>query len=124
MNEELLDLVYKLKDSLAKDSRIIKLNELEEKMNNSIDVVKLASKKEAASDDYNFALSHFAKDSKEVEEAQKKLYEAKKELDLNPVVQEYMEQYKIVRDYYKEINDILFSIINKDKCGGCCGKWE
>ena len=27
MNEELLDLVYKLKDSLAKDSRIIKLNE-------------------------------------------------------------------------------------------------
>ena len=124
MNEELLDLVYKLKDSLAKDSRIIRLNELEEKMNNSIDVVKLASKKEAASDDYNFALSHFAKDSKEVETAQKKLYEAKKELDLNPVVREYMEQYKIVRDYYKEINDILFSIINKDKCGGCCSKWE
>ena len=122
MNEELLDLVYKLKDSLAKDPRIIKLNELEDKMNNSLDVVKLASKKESASDDYNFALSHFAKDSKEVEVAQKKLYEAKKELDLNPMVKEYMKQYKIVRDYYKEINDILFSIINKDKCGGCCSK--
>ena len=122
MNEELLELVYKLKDYLSKDPRIIRLDELEEKMNNSPDVARLASKKEVASDDYNFALNHFAKDSKEVEEAQKKLYEAKKELDLNPVVQEYMEQYKIVRDYYKEINDILFSIINKDKCGGCCSK--
>ena len=122
MNEELLELVYKLKDYLSKDSRIIRLDELEEKMNNSPDVARLASKKETASDDYNFALNHFAKDSKEVEEAQKKLYEAKKELDLNSVVQEYMEQYKIVRDYYKEINDILFSIINKDKCGGCCSK--
>ena len=55
MNEELLDLVYKLKDSLAKDPRIIKLDELEDKMNNSNEVAKLAIKKEAASDDYNFA---------------------------------------------------------------------
>ena len=122
MTEELFDLVYKLKEYLSKDSRIVKLDELEEVMNNNNEVARLAIKKEAASDDYNFALSHFAKDSKEVESAQKKLYEAKKELDLHPVVKEYMEQYKIVRDYYKEINDILFSIINKDKCGGCCSK--
>ncbi|MCR5308930.1 MAG: YlbF family regulator [Bacilli bacterium] len=122
MTEELLDLVYKLKDSLSKDERIIKLNELEERMNNSFEVASLASKKEVASDDYNFALTHFANDSKEVEEAQKKLYEAKRELDLHPLVKEYMEQYKIVRDYYKEINNIIFSIINKDKCGGCCSK--
>ena len=122
MTEELLDLVYKLKETLSKDPRIIKLDELEDKMNNSNEVAKLAIKKEAASDDYNFALSHFAKDSKEVESAQKKLYEAKKELDLHPIVKEYLEQYKIVREYYKEINDILFSIINKDKCGGCCSK--
>lgn len=122
MTEELLDLVYKLKDSLSKDERIIKLNELEERMNNSNEVACLANKKEIASDDYNFALTHFSNDSKEVEVAQKKLYEAKKELDLHPLVKEYMEQYKIVRDYYKEINDIIFSIINKDKCGGCCSK--
>ena len=122
MTEELLDLVYKLKETLSKDPRIIKLDELEDKMNNSNEVAKLAIKKEAASDDYNFALSHFAKDSKEVEEAQRKLYLAKKDLDLNPEVKEYMEQYKIVRDLYKEINDTLFSIINKDKCEGLCGK--
>ena len=122
MTEELLDLVYKLKEYLSKDSRITKLDELEEVMNSNNEVARLAIKKEAASDDYNFALSHFAKDSKEVESAQKKLYEAKKELDMHPVVKEYMEQYKIVREYYKEINDILFSIINKDKCGGCCSK--
>lgn len=119
MTEELYDLVYKLKDSLSNDARIKKLEELEERMNNSIDVVKLASKKEEASDNYNFALNHFDKESNEVIEAQKKLYEAKKELDLNPLVKEYMAQYKIVRDFYDEINEILFSIINKDKCGGC-----
>ena len=123
MTEELYDLVYKLKDSLSNDARIKKLEELEERMNNSIDVVKLASKKEEASDNYNFALNHFDKESNEVIEAQKKLYEAKKELDLNPLVKEYMAQYKIVRDFYDEINEILFSIINKDKCGGC-NKWE
>lgn len=122
MDNELLELVYKLKDSLSNDPRVLKLNELEEKMNNSLEVAKLASKKEAACDEYNFALSHFAKDSKEVEEAQRKLYLAKKDLDLNSEVKEYMEQYKIIRDLYKEINDTLFSIINKDKCEGLCGK--
>ena len=120
MNEELLDLVFKLKESLSNDPKIKKLEELENKMNNSLEVAKLASKKEIMSDEYNFAISHFDENSKEVSEAQKNLYEAKKELDLHPLVKEYIEQYKIVREYYNEINDILFSIINKDKCGGCC----
>lgn len=119
MTEELLNLVYKLKESMSKDPRIVKLDELEEAMNNSPEVIKLVIAKEKASDDYNFALSHFDKDSKEVADSQKKLYSAKKELDLNPSVADYMTQYKIVRDFYSEINDILFSIINKDKCGGC-----
>lgn len=120
MNEELFDLIYKLKDSLANDPEVKKLEELEEKMSNSLDVAKLANKKEIASDEYNFALSHFDEKSNEVIQAQKKLYEVKKELDLHPLVKEYMEQYKIVRNLYKEINDTLFSIINKEKCGGCC----
>ena len=119
MTEELLELVYKLKESISKDTRVIELEKIENQMNNSIDVIKLASKKEQASDDYDFALSHFDKTSKEVEEAQKKLYEAKKELDLHPLVESYMNQYKIVRNLYSEINDILFSIINKDKCEDC-----
>lgn len=119
MTEELLELVYKLKESISKDTRVIELEKIENQMNNSIDVIKLASKKEQTSDDYDFALSHFDKTSKEVEEAQKKLYEAKKELDLHPLVESYMNQYKIVRNLYSEINDILFSIINKDKCEGC-----
>lgn len=117
--DELLELVYQLKDSLSKDPKIVKLEEIEDKMNNSLEVVRLASKKEAATDDYNFALSHFPNDSKEVLDAQTKLSNAKKELETNPLVKEYMEQYKIVRQFYNEINDILFSIINKDKCGGC-----
>lgn len=119
MNPELLDLVYELKDSLSKEPRIVKLEELEEEMNNSIEVARLASKKEVAVDELNFALNHFKDDSEEVKNAQRKLSEAKKELDTHPLVKAYMEQYKIVRSYYNEINDILFSIINKDKCGGC-----
>lgn len=119
MTEELLNLVYKLKDSLSNDARVLELEKAENEMNNSIDVVRLASKKEEATDNYNFALAHFDKNSSEVEQAQRKLYEAKKELDLNPIVINYMKQYKIVRELYSEINDILFSIINKDKCEGC-----
>lgn len=119
MTEELIDLIYRLKDSLSKETDIIKLEALENEMNNSTEVAILASKKENASDDYNFALTHFSQDSEEVQVAQKKLYEAKKELDTNPLVVKYMAQYKIVRNFYDQINDILFSIINKEKCGGC-----
>ncbi|MCQ2088143.1 MAG: YlbF family regulator [Bacilli bacterium] len=119
MTQDLLDLVYQLKESLSKDPRIVELDKLEDEMNNNLEVIRLASKKEAATDDYNFALSHFSEDSKEVKDAQAKLSLAQKELNTHPVVVKYMNQYKVVRDYYNEINSILFSIINKDKCGGC-----
>ena len=116
MTQEILDLVYRLKDSLSKEARIVKLEQLEEEMNNSLEVARLASKKEIAVDDVNFALNHFKDDSEEVKNAKRKLSEAKKELDTHPLVKAYMEQYKVVRNYYNEINDILFSIINnKDK---------
>lgn len=124
MEEELISQIYQLKNALNSDKRVKDLEEAEKEMNNSVEVALLAQKKEEAADDYNFALSHFKKDSEEVIKAQKALYKAKLALDEHLLVANYTKKYIVVRDLYNEINDILFSIINKDKCTGGCKKWE
>ena len=58
--------------------------------------------------EYEDALKHFGENSKEAATAQKKLYEAKLNLDLNPLVKEYNEAFKEVRKIYDLINKELF----------------
>lgn len=114
---DIYSLSYELKDLLTNDPRIIRLNELEKKMNASEEVMALAYQKDLAVTDYSDALNHFAKDSEEVKKVQHNLHLKKEALDNHPIVKEYLKAYSEVRDLYYQLNDILFSNLNLDMKG-------
>ena len=116
--EKIISLSYELKNLLDTDLRVIDCSKKEQAMSNDPLAMSMSYKKDLAIDEYEFALNHFKKESKEVEIAQKKLHEAKLALDSVPSVQEYLKSYSKVRDLYLEINDILFSFMNRHICKG------
>ena len=61
--DDIYSLSYELKDLLTNDSRIILLNELEKKMNDSEEVMALSYQKDVAVSEYSDALNHFLEDS-------------------------------------------------------------
>ena len=105
-----------LKEELDKDSRIIRLNELEKRMNEDETVMALAYKKDMAAVHYSDVLNHFSEDSEEAKKALQELHKAKLDLDNNPLVREYLAAYKEVRELYDQINEILFSDLSIDLC--------
>ena len=116
MNKDIYLKAENLKELLDQDPRIIKLNELEQKMDEDEEVMSLAYKKDMAAVKYSDVLNHFSEDSKEAQKARKELHEAKLKLDNHPVVKEYMKAYIEVRDLYNELNEILFSNFNSNLC--------
>ena len=115
--DDIYSLSYELKDLLTNDPRIIRLNELEEKMNKSEEVMALAYQKDLAITSYSDALNHFTKESEEVKKAQHELHVKKEALDNHPLVKEYLKAYSEVRNLYYELNDILFSNLNLNMKG-------
>lgn len=115
--DDIYSLSYELKDLLTNDPRIIRLNELEKKMNESEEVMALAYQKDLAVTEYSDALNHFAKNSEEVKNAQRNLHLKKEALDNHPLVRDYLKAYSEVRDLYFELNDILFSNLNLNMKG-------
>ena len=109
MNDKLSEKVSLLKESLDKDERIVTLNELDKKMSNDEEVMKLSYQLDVASSKYSDILSLYPNDSVEVKSARLALAKAKETLYTHPLVKQYLEQYKIVRELYAEIDDILFS---------------
>ena len=110
---------YELKTCLENDSRIKRLNEIESKMSNDEEVIKLAYFKDLKETELSDILKYFSKDSPEVKKAQVKLFKASSELDGHPLVQEYEKLYKEVEEIYKSINKILFSEIMGDVHANC-----
>lgn len=102
-----------LKKAMESDPRFILLKEKEEKALKDEEVVSLITKKEAILMEYSSILSYKKKDDPEVISIEKKLHQAKLQLDLHPLVKEYNEQYKIVKNIIMEINDIIFSPFQK-----------
>ena len=112
MDDKLYESLVLLKEGIEKDPRVIRLNELDEKLNHNEEVMVLSYKKDTANTFYNDALKFFKEDSKEVKDAQKALYEAKLNLNNHPLVKEYNEAYKEVRLLYEMINKELFNDFN------------
>ena len=110
--DDIYSLSYELKDLLTNDPRIIRLNELEKKMNENEEVMALSYQKDVAVSEYSDALNHFARDSEEVKKAQHNLHIKKEVLDNHPLVKDYLKAYSEVRDLYYQLNDILFSNLN------------
>ena len=114
---DIYSLSYELKDLLVNDLRVIRLNELEKKMNENEEVMALAYQKDIAVTEYSDALNHFAKDSDKVKKAQHNLHIKKEALDNHPLVRDYLKAYSEVRDLYFKLNDILFSNLNLNMKG-------
>ena len=116
MTDELYLKVNHIKELLDKDPRVIRLNELEKQMDKNEEVMVLAYRKDNASTVYGDTLNHFGEDSPLTEKALKDLHEAKLALDNHPLVKEYLEAYKKVRELYDEINAILFANFSANLC--------
>ena len=116
MNKDIYSKAENLKELLSQDPRIIRLNELDKKMDEDEEVMSLAYKKDMAAVKYSDTLNHFSEDSEEAKKALKELHEAKLKLDNHPIVKEYMKAYIEVRDLYNEINEILFSNFQSNLC--------
>lgn len=108
MSNELIELLTSLKSELENDPRVLKLVDLDKKLNENEEVMKLAYKKDMASVTFDDALKHFGENSIEAKEALKKLHEAKYNLDVHPLVKEYQASYKEVRLLYEHISKELF----------------
>ena len=102
-------LAGELKDLLDNDERIIRLNKLENELNNNEEIMALSYQKDLAVSAYSDALNHFANDSEEIKQYQHELFLKKEALDNHPLVKEYLKAYSEVRDLYFQINEILFN---------------
>ena len=102
-------LASELKDLLDNDERLIRLNKLENELNNNEEVMALSYQKDLAVSAYSDALNHFANDSKEIKQYQHELFLKKEALDNHPLVKSYLKAYSEVRDLYFQINEILFN---------------
>ena len=102
-------LAGELKDLLDNDERIIRLNKLENELNNNEEVMALSYQKDLAVSSYSDALNHFANNSEEMKKYQHELFLEKEALDNHPLVKSYLKAYSEVRDLYFQINEILFN---------------
>ena len=102
-------LAGELKDLLDNDERIIRLNKLENELNDNEEVMALSYQKDLAVSAYSDALNHFANDSEEIKKYQHELFLKKEALDNHPLVKSYLKAYSEVRDLYFQINEILFN---------------
>lgn len=101
-------LASELKELLDNDERIVRLNELEKKLNESEEVMALSYQKDIAVSNYSDALNHYANDSEGIKKFQHDLFVKKEALDNHPIVKDYLNAYAAVRDLYFQINEILF----------------
>ena len=112
MNQSLLEKATKLKDEIDSLPEVVELERLNRVLNENEDVMRLCYKKDLCVTKYEDTLRHFGDNSDETLRAQKALHQAKLELDENPLVKQYNEQYKKVRKIYDRINEEIFNPFN------------
>ena len=115
MNNSLYEEVYKLRDQMKSDPRFLALKEMDEKLNNNEEVMKLAYQKEMAIVEYEDALNHYGKNSAELKKAQQNLAKCKLNLDNHPLVKEYYLALQKVREVDRKVNEKLFDDFNMEE---------
>ena len=108
MDEKIFYLTDELKKEMDNDPRFLKLQEIEEKMNNDEEVMRLAYQKDLKSDRYNDLLKIYDDKHPLVVSARKELVEAKSNLESHHLVKEYLKAYAEVKMLLYKVNDILF----------------
>lgn len=108
MNQILLDKALELKKEISNLPEVIELERLDKLLSNDEEVMKLSYRKDICATKFEDSLRHFGEGSNEAEKAQNDLYQAKLELDNNPLVKSYNKQLIIVRKIYDRINEEIF----------------
>jgi cell fate (sporulation/competence/biofilm development) regulator YmcA (YheA/YmcA/DUF963 family) len=116
MENDIYERAYALKDALKKDSRMVRVTQCEEKMNDSVEVMALAYQKDLAASRYAELLNIYPEDSEEIRNARLALQKTKIALESHPLVRDYITAYAEVRDLYFMMNDKLFSFIYPHLC--------
>lgn len=107
MNEKIFKQVRELKEAMDSDPRVVRLNELDKKVNEDAEVKRLFAVLKEKED----AFVHCINEKKA--ETNHELHEAKLALDSLPLAKEYNVSYIEVRDLYMMIDDILFGPYRK-----------
>ena len=116
MDSKIYNLAQNLNESINSRPEVIRLNELEKELNESYEVYSLSQEKDNALDKYSRLKEIYGEDDSRTLDALKEAKEAKEKLNNFPLVKEYLEQYRLVRDLYLEIDNIFFSDLRKGKC--------
>ena len=114
IHEEMDELINLLNNQEA----VKKLKEIEKKMNEDLEILKLSNDFSLAQSEYNSSLNHYSFDSEEARKYQKKLYESKNRLDSHPLVKEYYKYLSMVNEplHYLEFNLFSKFTSNDHKC--------
>lgn len=116
MNNILFEKVNELKTSIENDNRVLLLNKIEKEVETNEEIMVLSYKKDMALTKYEDAVKYCGENSIEASNARKILADAKYNLDIHPLVQEYNKAYKEVRILYEQINKELFYIFRTHRC--------
>ena len=108
MDEKIFFLTDKLKKEMDNDPRFLRLEEVEKKMNDDEEVMRLAYQKDMKSNKYNDLLKIYDDKHPLVVAARKELVEAKTNLESHPLVKKYLIAYKEVKMLLYKVNEILF----------------
>ena len=115
MDEKIYYLTSELNKAMKEDSRFIKLDEIEKKMNNEDSVLLLAYHKDMANNRYNDLAKYYKDDDEVLIKARKDLSKAVEELNSHPLVKEYLNAYKEVKMVIYEMNKIIFDDLKEDR---------
>ena len=115
LQKRLLDLTL----AIDEDPDVLLLKEKETALKDDPALLSLVEEKDKSLSEYMLARMDYGEDSQEAETAQKKLHQAKMNLDLQPKSHEYTEIYSRVSLRYRYVDDILFGLFRqKKKCEG------
>lgn len=116
MDSIIYSLAKKLNKAITNNADYIKLNELDKMLNENEEVMRLSYLKDVACVKYSDLLKIYDDNNPKVKEALKELNIAKKNLDLHPLVKEYLLYYSKVKQTYFEMNKILFEDYKSSRC--------
>lgn len=116
MEEKLYILASELKELVNKDERITLLNISEKNMEESEEVQLLSYQKDVITSEYSSLLNIYSPSDDVIKNVISRLSEAKSKLQSHPLVKDYLDKYKTIKELYEEMNHILFSSFNVSLC--------
>lgn len=108
--KDIYEEIDNLADLLTNREEVKKLKEIESRMMNDAEVLKLSNDLALKESEFNSCLNHYDETSDEVNKAKHELYIAKLMLDEHPLVKEYYYYLGLVNEPLRYIE---FNLLNK-----------